>query len=205
MENGSWEAAKYHSSLCAKRCVKHDGHYWKCEICKTGEMSDGVVINHLKGKKHLRKFLQHGEKVPINHESKFAWCDKNVKCKLPQLGLDRWRWHMSHLCVEFFESTSKSGPGCERLLATLSLYMAKERMALLELAVWKGACLVHFANKTGAASIAHVSMQEIEDYGALDISFEPIQYCQAARMACGSETIITNVLPFLGWYVSTCQ
>lgn len=154
--------------------------------------------------------MQNGNKIPkhYNYKSKFAWCDRNVTGQtnaVHQLGLDRWRWHMSHLCMEFLNDETRSGPGCERILATKSFYMAKEQMALLELAVWKGACLTHFAQISGVPSAAHVSMQEIEDYGALETSFDPMQHRQAARTSCGSEIIITNVLPFLGWYVSTSQ
>lgn len=75
----------------------------------------------------------------------------------------------------------------------------KEKLSLLELAVWKSTCLVRYAEDIGSSSQAQtVTMQDIEDYWALDESFNPIQYRKRFRMNIGISAIVENVLPFLG-------
>lgn len=177
--------------------VVHDGAQWRCLMCNTGGMHRKLVHTHLRGGHHTTNYarLKKAQQVVLRND----WCMQTVVPNLNKLGLDRWKWHMNHLCYEFINETLPPVTGSSdqalSILATLYMYQAKEKLSLLELAVWKANCLLNHAEVTGAYT---VTMQEIEDYWALDERFNPVQYRKELRIKSGISVIVENVFLFLG-------
>jgi len=131
---------------------------------------------------------------------KIEWCNANVQDRINKINLDRWEWHMNHLCLKYInkveEDASLESPKA-RILSKLNMYEQKEKLAILELKIWKMQCIKSFAALTGADTDS-VSMQDIEDYWTHDDHFNPVSYRDECRCKSGISICIENVLPFLG-------
>jgi hypothetical protein len=97
------------------------------------------------------------------------WCGTIARA-IHELPSEKWIWHMGFLCHAFVtrQAPNQWNEEENKILDTLAMYQAKEKLALLELAIWKHQCLSSFAVMTCARI---VSMKDIEDYGALDPRF----------------------------------
>ena len=175
-------------------------HTWTCLMCKTGDMHREVVHKHLNGLDHRSKYarLKQARLVLAKND----WCNEFIAPSASQLQLERWQWHINHLCHEYINNHAESLPD-DKLLnpiyATLCKYKKKEKLSLLELAIWKSKCLVHHAEVTGVGNEAHgVTMQEIDDYWALNETFNPRQYRREIRIKSEISVIVDNTLLFLG-------
>jgi hypothetical protein len=157
-------------------------------------MSLKVVKSHRNGGNHREKFAAR-KNAHTNAQTlsdKVKWCG-TVARAIGELPLEKWRWHMNHLCHTFI--TSQGSLDESTILDTLAMYQTKEKLSLLDLKVWKHYCLSSFAEMTCART---VSMQDIEDYGVLDQQFAPAAFRQNVRVKGGASVIVELVLPFLG-------
>jgi len=171
-------------------------NFLKCLLCQTGGMHRKVVHRHLRGRAHQRNYAKlraSGQRL-----IKIEWCNA-VQRRIDQLVLDRWEWHMNHLCQKYINSEEESSlvSPKQHILSKLKMYEKKEKLALLELKIWKIQCITSFAEITGADT-SSVSMQDIEDYWTLDEHFNPVSYRKTCRSKSGIDMCIENVLPFLG-------
>jgi hypothetical protein len=167
-------------------------HCWYCNLCTTGAMpSWKVVKSHRNGGNHRHKFASFKNAQTNAHalSERVKYCVREIG----ELPTEKWRWHMNHLCYMF--ATHQASLCESTLLDTLAMYQAKEKLSLLDLAVWKHHCLPSFAEMTCSRT---VSMQDIEDYGALDQRFAPRAFRTNVRVKGGALVIIEHVLPFLG-------
>jgi hypothetical protein len=85
-------------------------------------------------------------------------------------------------------SVKKRGAHYSNFVKTLETCEQMERLSLLELAIWKANCTSYGVFST---------MQEIDDYWALEGGFDPRVYLHQKRITSGVTVIIENILPFL--------
>jgi len=105
---------------------------------------------------------------------------------------------MDHLCSKYIDSTSTAPNGDQAIvLSKLSMYEKKEKISILELAVWKVQCILAFASLT-ASDASLITMQDIEDYWTLEERFDPLKYRKDCRIKSGIDMCIEKVLEFLG-------
>lgn len=113
------------------------------------------------------------------------------RARIKTLGHELWRQ-----CVEAAMSSVgiPTSVSCRiahynYFVRTLERYEQMERLSLLELAIWKAKCTAY--------GVVFSTMQEINDYWALESGFDPLLYLQQTRITSGVTVIIENVLPFL--------
>jgi hypothetical protein len=70
----------------------------------------------------------------------------------------------------------------------LAMYEEWEKLALLEMVVWKCCCL---------ADDRFDCMQDVADYSALDKTFDPVTYKQQARLGSAAGAILSCTRSFL--------
>jgi hypothetical protein len=171
---------------------------WYCKLCTTGPMpTPDVIYCHKNGRKHSTKVKFAELKYEPTMPQRVTWCIA-IGREIEKLPLERWKWHMNHLCHTFV--TSRPPPHHEStILDTLAMYQAKEKLSLLDLAIWKHYCVSSFAEMTGADDTGRtVSMQDMQDYGTLNERFAPAAFRHNVRAKGGASVIIEHVLPFLG-------
>jgi hypothetical protein len=106
-----------------------------------------------------------------------------------------WQWHVNIFSMHIDDQADATSPA---LIKILEKYEMMERLSLLEVVVWKASCISYHARHTNS-STSFVTMQDIEDYWALDENFNPLEYRRQRRIesASGITVIIQNVMPFL--------
>jgi hypothetical protein len=168
---------------------------WYCTLCATGPMStQAVADSHKFGARHAAKLKSAELKYERTMPQRVKWC-LAIAPAIAKLPTEKWRWHMNHLCHTFV--TSQSSLHEYTILDTLAMYQGKEKLSLLDLAIWKHQCLSSFAEMTCAHHT--VSMQDIKDYGTTrDERFAPAQFRNDVRVHGRAWVIVERVLPFLG-------
>lgn len=109
---------------------------------------------------------------------------KSLSPRVEKLSLIKWRRHVNDEMLKYV----MANVSIEQVHSLLSKYEKWEQLALLELIVWKHCCL---------SDGRFDSMQAIEDYWALDQSFDPMAYKREARLSGAAGSIISCIQSFL--------
>ena len=91
-----WASDEKEGGYSNTRYIVYDADKWRCLLCNTGNMRDRVVHSHLNGHRHSNKYASLKEAQIIL--LKDGWCSQNIVPSINELGLDRWKWHLNHLC-----------------------------------------------------------------------------------------------------------
>jgi hypothetical protein len=157
-----------------------NGGGWHCLLCHAGPMRKNRVRHHRNGTGHSSAIKELAQERSV------------FEARTKTLGHELWRH-----CVKAAKSTPvRINASVEDrrahyfyFLRTLETCEQMERLSLLELAIWKVSCI--------ANGVVFSTMREIDDYWALESSFDPRVYLQQKRITSGATVIIENVLPFL--------
>jgi hypothetical protein len=156
---------------------------WHCLLCDAGPMLMNRVRHHRNGSWHSSacKELKHARSV--------------FKLRIEMLGHELWQRRVEGAMspVSINSSGEDRIAHYFRFVQTLERYEQMERLSLLELAIWKANCIA----KTTAYGVVFSTMREIDDYWALESSFDQCVYRQQKRITSGATVIIESVLPFL--------
>jgi hypothetical protein len=167
-----------------------NGH-WLCLLCNATSIPMQRVLRH----------HHHGSRHP-DACKELAKARSVFKTRIKKLaGQRRWQQIVEEVARPPGEKTARTPVSQNTSVLDLQAhdfkfvrtlverYEQMERLSLLELAIWKANCINH--------GLAFSTMQEIDDYGALESGFDPLVYIQQKRITSGAAVIIENVLPFL--------
>ena len=136
------------------------GWGWHCLLCDAGPMLMNRVWHHRNGFGHSSAIKELAQERSV------------FEARIKTLGHE-----LRRLCVEAAMSTVSINASVEDRRAHYSCFVRTletceqmERLSLLELAIWKASCI--------ANGVIFSTMQEIDDYWALESSFDPRVYLQ---------------------------
>ena len=107
--------------------------------------------------------------------------------RIERIGLDLWKRDMRQYLksMETHERDFHTADKLEMTREALTAFM--ERVFLLELGIWKAACLVPDCH----------NLQDVANLHAKDTSFDITEYKKQRRITSGAEIIIPRVVAFL--------
>lgn len=177
--------------------LTQDGSYAQtsCALCGTGWMSTAARKAHMQGSFHKLQYervraleAEEAERKRKEAEEKRVGSRylemKTLEPRVSQLGLESWRSATKRAMFDYAGAWYSR----DSVDALLGRYEQKERLSLLELAVWK--CRI-------ADGIYFPNIDMVREYPALDEGFDAKEYIRNARICSGSEIIVPGVIRFL--------
>ena len=177
-------------NINAYKCVPYiekDGlGRYTCLLCSTGSMAGASTVrSHIKGSSHVRNYnLLRAKREWTSHVLSSSATVKSFSPRVEKLSLLNWRRHVNDEMLKYIMAKASF----EHVHSLLTKYEKWEKLALLELIVWKHCCL---------SDGRFDSMQAIADYWALDQSFDSKAYKREARLSGAAGSIISCIQSFL--------
>jgi hypothetical protein len=184
----------FYFGICQNR--GHDvenGDGWHCTLCNRSLVSERDRTLHVNAEFHKGHVLDFAR--TMNYASSaLARRTKTeaLECRLTELKHTKWQFHVKALLFDYLSSTGDYNI-LQKVETSLSMYEHMERLSLLELAVWKAACLsqVEIDSKT--------SMKTFHDAILCVAKHQHNwkKYRTETRKSNAIEIIVKHVLPFL--------
>ena len=170
-----------------------------CELCETGWMSYRQRVDHFHGTRHCNNYrrVQELEKEHRREQAQLQEIKvqfqllstrlKNSKSwdgRIEKLGLRQWQDAIKAVLFDYCHGNASISD----IPTLLSKYEMKERLSLLEIALWKSSIL-----SRGEFD----KIQDVREYTILDPKFQPAVYLEKARVLSGAATIVPLVLSYM--------
>ena len=160
-----------------------------CHLCKTGGMQKHARIAHFNGKVHRMKYnqvkaMKEQEEKRLERGKRVEYA-RSLEPRINKLGLKRW---MNEVRLHLYEYIGIGGLGYVKADIALNNLEQKERLSLLELALWKA---------RSVDGLIFRSTDEIREQQALDANFNASSYLETQRVLSGCHIIVPKVVEFL--------
>jgi hypothetical protein len=167
------------------------GYGWKCTLCDVNLRKVDVDqhVKELHHHHHVQKLAFSGIYVTSALD---RWTDiVSLESRLTELEHTKWQLNVKGLLFDYLWAGDATI--LQKSETSLSLYEHMGRLSLLELAVWKAACIsqVEFDSKTSMKTLHDVILCAAKHQDAWK------EYRTETRKSNSIEIIIKQVLPFL--------
>lgn len=179
------------------------GYGWKCTLCDTNLREVDVTAHVMKHYGHRNSIL----KLAMEQswaENAFQRRTKVVALESCLVKLEYTKWQLCVKGLLFDHLSTGDSSILQKAENAIDMYEHMERLSLLELAVWKEACISHAGNveldsKTSILD-SKTSMKTLHDALLFTAQHQHTwkKYRTETRKSNAIEMIIKHVLPFLG-------
>jgi len=145
-------------SLLVQREIERGEEYWprglvpwrRCRLCgDETPMKEDDFDNHCNTEHHLQRVQETNAYMAKRKVVIARWQKTHeLKRRTKQLGLPQWQWEVeknlyNYISIESEDDIERTKHYYDEACVALRQHEKSERLSLLELAVWKTACILH--------------------------------------------------------------